>query len=174
MRACTLAALMTRVRIAAALTLALSAPLVLFGCSKKTLDLTTKAKLIRVFVNRTDPKTGAPLSADVEMLFDGCGGGEYRKVIRGGAEFAQCVKGLTSGEVFDVQMQQGRRRDGRLRSRVTGFGPCTRVPDPTDTRSYDEFRTCSELKTDGILVGFRCDYKPTKAELAACPFLAQR
>lgn len=159
---------MTKLALVAAVALALGA-----GCKGK-FDHDAKAKLVRVFVNRIDPKTGAPLSADVEMLFQGCGDGEYRKVIRGGAEFAACAKDLKAGEVYDVTMAQGRRRDGRLRARVTNFGGCARAPDPNDTRSYDENRLCTDLKTDGLVLGFHCEYRPTKAEIAACPFLATR
>lgn len=148
--------------------------LALAGCARGSTHLAARAKLVRAFVNRTDPKTGAPLTADVEMLFEGCGEGEYRKVIRGGADFAACTSRLTPGESFDVTLEQGRRRDGRLRSRVTSFGGCPRVPDPSDTRSYDEVRVCSDVSTDGLVLGFHCEYKPTAAQLAACPFLAVR
>ena len=159
-------------RARSALLVLLALPLA--GCARGPTHIGARAKLVRAFVNRTDPKTGAPLTVDVEMLFEGCGEGEYRKVIRGGADFATCAAKLTPGESFDVTLEQGRRRDGRLRSRVTSFGGCARVPDPNDTRSYDEVRVCTDVSTDGLVLGFHCEYRPTPAQIAACPFLAVR
>lgn len=141
--------------------------LALPGCGEK-LDYTSKVKLNRIFVNRTD-KDGSPLTVDVETDFFECPG-ENRKIIRGGKEFAQCIVKHAEGETLPIEMKVGRRKDGRLRSRVVKVGDCNRIPDPTDTRSYDVNQDCKELKTDGITVGFHCDRTPSQELLNKCPW----
>lgn len=128
-----------------------------------------KAKVVRTFVNRRDEK-GDPLVTDVELSLQGCAG-ELRMVARGGAPFAACVANTPVGADVSIKVSAGRTRDGRRATRLVAVGECRREDDPTDSRSYESFRACEILKTDEIVVGFRCEVTPTDAAKRACPWL---
>ncbi len=128
-----------------------------------------KAKVVRTFVNRRDEK-GDPLVTDVELSLQGCAG-ELRMVARGGAPFAACVAKMATGADVSVKVRAGRTRDGRRTTRLVAVGECVREEDATDSRSYEAFRACEILKTDEIVVGFRCEVTPTEAAKGACPWL---
>ncbi|MFO0638488.1 MAG: hypothetical protein U0183_04695 [Polyangiaceae bacterium] len=141
------------------------------SCGKKDEKFESKVKLIRTYVNRRD-EAGNPLVTDAEIQFTACPG-DIRKVIRGGGPFAKCIAEKKAGEELSINMVHALKRGGRYTARVVNVGGCERTPDPTDSRSYDSFRSCTELKTDGILVGFHCDVGTTDELAKACPWFAQ-
>lgn len=149
---------------------ALAAALSTLSCGEKEKKYESKAKIVRTYVNRKD-EAGNPVVTDVELQFTACPG-DIRKVIRGGGPFAKCITEKKAGEELPVSLTFGLKRGGHHTARVTNVGGCERIPDLTDSRSYDSFRTCTELKTDGILVGFHCEVGQTPDLVKACPWAA--
>ena len=141
------------------------------SCGKKEEKFESKVKLIRTFVNRKDAQ-GVPIVTDAEVQYTACPG-DIRKVLRGGGEFAKCIAEKKPGEELSISMVHALKRNGRYSARVVNIGRCERKPDPTDSRSYDSFRDCTELKTDGISVGFHCEAGSTEKLVKACPWFAQ-
>lgn len=138
---------------------------------KKDEKFESKVKLIRTYVNRKDAN-GVPIVTDAEIQYTACPG-DIRKILRGGGPFAKCIAEKKAGEEMSVSMVHALKRSGRYSARVVNIGGCERNPDPTDSRSYDSFRICKELKTDGILVGFHCEVGSNEELVKACPFFAQ-
>ena len=128
-----------------------------------------KATVVRTYVNRRDA-AGEPQVTDVELSLTGCSG-NLRMVVRGGGPFAACAAKKSIGSEVPVTLVLGRSREGRKIAKLAKLGECERPDDPSDTRSYETFRSCAPLETDGITVGFRCDVAPTEAAKAACPWL---
>ena len=141
------------------------------SCGGKEQAFESKVKIIRTYVNRRDA-SGTPIVSDVEVQYTACPG-DVRKVLRGGGSFAKCISEKKPGEEVSINMKRALKRNGRYSARVVNIGGCERTPDPTDSRSYDSFRDCKEVKADGILVGFHCDVGTTDELAKACPWFAQ-
>ncbi len=141
------------------------------SCGKKDEKFESKVKLIRTYVNRKD-EAGNPVVTDAEIQFTACPG-DIRKVIRGGGTFAKCIADKKPGEELSINMVHALKRGGKYTARVVNVGGCERAPDPTDSRSYDSFRICKEVKTDGILVGFHCEVGSSEELVKACPWFGQ-
>jgi hypothetical protein len=146
---------------------------IFFACGSQSKDFDSRGKVVRVYVNRKD-EAGNPLVTDVEVLYTGCGG-EVRTVIRSNVDFSKCaLTKLKAGEEYPLVLTRAKKRDGHFGTTIVKLGECVRVPDPTDSRSYTTIRDCSELKTDGILVGTHCEVFPDPKVLALCPWFAEQ
>jgi len=149
----------------------LFAALSTLSCGGKNAKYESKVKLIRTYVNRKDAN-GVPIVTDAEVQYTACPG-DIRKILRGGGPFAKCIADKKPGEELSINMEHAMKRNGRYSARVVNIGGCERTPDPTDSRSYDSFRICKEVKTDGILVGFHCEVGSSEELVKACPWFSQ-
>jgi hypothetical protein len=141
------------------------------SCGKKDQKVESKAQLVRTYVNRKD-EAGNPVVTDAELKFTACPG-DIRKIIRGGGPFAKCIAEKKAGEEMPVSVIRTLKRGGHHSVQVVSVGGCERIPDISDSRSYDSYRICTELKTDGILVGFHCEIGSSEELVKACPFFAE-
>lgn len=128
-------------------------------------------QLERMRVVRRD-ETGRPLTIDVELSYFECPGDQV-EVVRGGAEFAECLGEYHVGDKVKAQIEQRWHPDGHYKWHVLDVGGCARPLDANDEASYTMIRECEDWKENGATVGFHCNVAPQKTLLKKCPWFSK-
>lgn len=149
-------------------TLALAAALA--GCHP-TERYESVGQLIQNDVIEVDDK-GKALVQEVEFEYDACPGDQFQ-VVRGGAEFAECMKKHAVGDMISVGIVHFWDERGYYRWEVTRVGECDRPPQPEAEGSYEKSQECTDVKHYGQVVGFTCNRKPFARLVEICPWMAR-
>ncbi len=137
----------------------------LVACTDKPHTFETTVQIARTQV----VKTGGGRVIDVELEYADCPG-EQQEIFQGDASFAECLAKYKIGEKVPASIAWSRLPDGHYDSEVTRIGDCPRKRDENDERSYEVVHECKDILVNGVVVGFRCDRKPTPELLAKCPW----
>jgi len=153
--------------------LACAALLSIAGCERGAhASYEPQVKISRLSVVRRDAATGGAVTIDVELSFVHCPG-EQLEVVRGGAEFAECIARYRAGDEVPIRLVTRPSKDGHLAHDVTMIGGCARPPDPADEGSFLTAQECVDVNVHGARVGFRCDRVPRRHLTKLCPWFAR-
>ena len=137
----------------------------LAGCSRESHRYETTVQIVRT----ETVKDRAGTVIDVDLEYADCPG-DQREVFQADAAFAQCLARYKNGEKIPASILFQQMPDGHFDSEIEKVGECHRTRDSQDERSYEIVHQCRDLKVNGIVIGFRCDRKPSKELLAKCPW----
>jgi hypothetical protein len=138
----------------------------------KTRHYDATVKLNRVAAIRTTDD-GKPLDVDVELDWFQCPGTQI-EIIRGSAEFAECMKKYKVGDEVKVAIDYHyESRKGAWDWDIVEMGGCKRPADDDDLSSFDTVQECEPIIANGVNEGFTCNRIPQKALLAKCPWFAR-
>ncbi|APR82509.1 Hypothetical protein A7982_07858 [Minicystis rosea] len=115
---------------------------------------------------------GKPLVHEVELEWDPCPGEQYQ-VVRGGPEFAQCIKEHAVGTLVPVEVEHFWDGRGFYRWEVTKIAGCDRPPQLDAEGSYEKSQECRDVIHHGQKVGFLCNRKPFERLVDVCPWMAR-
>jgi hypothetical protein len=85
-----------------------------------------------------------PLVHEIEFEWSPCPGDQFQ-VVRGGAEFAECVKQYAVGEMATIHVQRFGDGRGYYRWDVTRIGECERPMQPDAEGSYEKSAECTDV-----------------------------
>lgn len=153
--------LLARATVALGLLIAASA------CAKPT-DYETQVQVVRKVPVERDDK-GAAHAVDLELAYVDCPGSQT-EALRADEAFATCVAGLKTGDRTKATVRHRPRNDGRWESVIVKVGGCDRVAEADDPASFTLARECTDLRVNGVVVGFECNYLPERALVAKCPW----
>ena len=128
-------------------------------------------QLIRAEAVEVDGQ-GRPLLYEIELEWDPCPGEQFQ-VVRGGAEFAACMKDHEVGELLPVEVEHFWTARGYYRWEVTKVGGCDRPMDLDAEGSYEKSQECHDVVQHGQKVGFMCSRKPFARLVNVCPWMAR-
>ncbi|MFT3766803.1 MAG: hypothetical protein QM820_15000 [Minicystis sp.] len=115
---------------------------------------------------------GKPLVQEIEFEWDPCPGDQFQ-VVRGGAEFAECMKQHAVGDMVAVQVSHFWDGRGYYRWEVTRVGNCDRPMQIDAEGSYEKSQECNDVVHHGQKVGFLCNRKPFAKLVNVCPWMAR-
>lgn len=115
---------------------------------------------------------GKALIHEVELEWDPCPGEQYQ-VVRGGPEFAQCIKEHAVGTLVPVEVEHFWDARGYYRWEVTKVAGCDRPPQLDAEGSYEKSQECHDVIHHGQKVGFLCNRKPVARLVDVCPWMAR-
>jgi hypothetical protein len=116
---------------------------------------------------------GEVAQADFKFEWDPCPGDQFQ-VVRGGREFARCMKKYETGDYMSVRVRHVWDTRGFYRWEVTQIGDCPHAPEPEAEGSYEQSQECSDEVHHGRTVGFHCSRRPEKKLVAICPWMARQ
>lgn len=145
--------------------LAGAAVLLLLGCTREAHHYETTVQIVRT--EAVKDRSGTVI--DIDLEYADCPG-DQREVFQGDAAFAQCIARYKVGEKLPASISFQQLPDGHFDSEVERVGECRRTRDSQDERSYEIIHQCHDVKVNGVVIGFRCDRKPSKELLAKCPW----
>jgi len=125
-------------------------------------------EVTRIAAVRKD-EAGKVVTTDLEFSYVECPGSQV-EVIRGGAEFSECVKKFKVGEKVKIKIDHHWDPDGHYEADVYEVQGCKRPPDPNDEASFKMVRDCSDWTVNGTRVGFQCKYSDKKELNKKCPW----
>lgn len=143
----------------------------LTGCARKTRWFDTTVEISRMDVVQRDAK-GKSLTKDVEFTYSDCPGVQV-EVIRGGAEFADCMDRYKIGEKVPVKIEYHWDKAGQWDWDIHSMGVCKRPPEYGDEASFDTVQECEDIVSNGAKVGFHCNRLPQKHLLQKCPWFGR-
>lgn len=161
---------MSRSPLSPASSLVLACSLAIASCHP-TERFESVCQVIRTEVVETKAD-GAVEMLDVELEWDPCPGEQYQ-VVRGGAEFAACMKQHKVGDLVPVEVVHFWDRRGYYRWDLTRVGACERPVQPDVEGSYEKSQECHEVFHHGRKAGFMCSRKPFRDLVEVCPWLAR-
>jgi hypothetical protein len=135
------------------------------GCSRESRRYDTTVQIVRT---ETVKNRGGTV-IDVDLEYTDCPG-DQREIFQADAAFALCINRYKFGEKVQASVLFTQMRDGHFDSEIEQVGECRRSRDSQDERSYEIVHQCHDLKVNGVVIGFRCDRKPTRELLAKCPW----
>lgn len=145
--------------------------LALADCSRKTRWFDTQVEISRMDVVQRDAK-GKALTKDVEFSYKDCPGVQV-EVVRGGAEFAECMDRYKIGEKVAVKIEYHWDAAGYWDWDIHAMGVCKRPPEYGDEASFDTVQECEDVVSNGAKVGFHCNRLPQKHLLQKCPWFGR-
>jgi hypothetical protein len=145
---------------------------VLPGCQKKEHLYESVCQVVRKDVVEEDDK-GAPEVLDVELEWDPCPGDQFQ-VVRGGKDFAQCMKTAEVGSLQPVLVKQWWDTRGYYTWDVYKIGECSREIEPNSQGSYEKSAECNDDSMFGRNTGFKCSRRPFKRLVSICPWMARQ
>lgn len=151
--------------------LAAAVVLLLASCSHRERRFESVCQIVRTSEVEED-ETGKVTQFDVEMEWDPCPGDQFQ-VVRGGAEFAECMKKHEAGEYVPVKVVQNWDTRGYYVWDVEQVADCPRPPQPGVHGSYEKSQECNETKAHGHTDGFACSRKPFRQLISICPWMAR-
>jgi len=144
---------------------------VLPGCKGKPKIYDAKVKLNRVAPIRF-AVDGKPVDTDVEFDWFQCPGSQV-EIIRGDANFAECMKKYKAGDEVAVKVDYHWDKAGHYDWDITEMGGCKRPPDDDDLSSFDTVQECEPIIVNGVNEGFKCNRIPNKDLLKKCPWFGR-
>ena len=110
---------------------------------------------------------------DIELEWDPCPGDQFQ-VVRGGKEFATCMKRYEVGKLVPVFVKHWWDDRGYYAWDVYKVGDCKRDIEFGVEGSYEKSQECSDQTMYGRLAGFSCSRRPFKGLVTACPWMARQ
>lgn len=142
----------------------------MIGCRESEKQFNTHVEITRMdFVNLN--AKNEPITIDIEVSYHECPGNQF-EVIRGDAEFAQCIinTGKKIGDKFLVDIEWKWNPMGYYKWFIVKLDSCERKVDPLDEVSFDLVEECEDYKVYGNVVGFTCRRIPSGNLIKACPW----
>ncbi len=115
---------------------------------------------------------GETESVDIEFEWDACPGDQFQ-VVRGGQEFAQCMKKFDVGKRAPVFVKHWWDERGYFDWDVYMIGDCIRYIEERSEGSYEKAQECSDEDMYGKVTGFSCRRRSFENMAATCPWLAR-
>lgn len=143
----------------------------ILGCGRRETRFESVCQLIRRDVVQED-NNGSPLILDVELEWDPCPGDQFQ-VVRGGKDFANCMRRYEVGKLVPVLVKHWWDDRGYYAWDVYQIGDCKREIEPEAEGSYEKSQECSDHLNFGKRTGFDCNRRPFRALVDTCPFLAR-
>ena len=153
-----------------AVTAGLVAALSASGCHPEHRYEST-CQLIGVHTVEQDDKGNATL-VDVELEWDPCPGDQFQTV-RGGTEFAACMKKYKDGDFVPVVVRQYWDTRGFYEWDLEKVGDCVHPIEPDSEGSFEQSQECKESKQYGRTQGFTCSRWPEAHLVKICPWMAR-
>jgi hypothetical protein len=144
---------------------------VLAGCHS-TERFESVGQIVHSDVVETDDK-GKPILHEVEIEWSPCPGDQFQ-VVRGGPEFAECIKQYSVGDMVSVEVVHFWDSRGYYRWEVTKLGGCDRPMQLDAEGSYEKSQECDDVMHHGHKVGFTCNRKPFAKLVDVCPWMARQ
>jgi hypothetical protein len=110
--------------------------------------------------------------ADFKFEWDPCPGDQFQ-MVRGGREFAACMKKYEVGDYVSVRVRHIWDTHGFYKWDITKVGDCLHTLQPNAEGSYEQSQECTDEIHHGRVVGFACSRTPQKRLIALCPFMAR-
>jgi hypothetical protein len=148
-------------------TVALGLALTASACGQPK-DYETTVEISRKTAVERDEK-GVAHAVDLELSFVECPGSQI-EVLRADEKFATCIAGVKKGDRASVTVRHRRRDDGRWEAVIVKVSGCDRVAEANDPTSFTLARECTDIRINGVVVGFECNYQPENALVARCPW----
>jgi hypothetical protein len=153
--------------IASAALLALSA----IACGERLERFESVCQIVRQDEVEVDDR-GEAESVDVEFVWDSCPGDQFQ-VVRGGKDFAACMKKYEVGERAPVFVKHWWDERGYFAWDVYMIGDCVRYIEENSAGSYEKVQECSDDDMYGKITGFWCRRRSFENMAAVCPWLAR-
>lgn len=154
--------------------LKLSTALLLFplvGCGERLERFESVAQIVRRDEVEVNDK-GQTESVDIEFEWDACPGDQFQ-VVRGGQEFAECMKKFDVGKRAPVFVKHWWDDRGYFDWDVYMIGDCIRYIEESSEGSYEKAQECSDEDMYGKVTGFSCRRRSFEKMAATCPWLAR-
>lgn len=142
------------------------------ACSKPEHLFESTCQLVRrdeVEVNAN----GETEVVDIELEWDPCPGDQFQ-VVRGGKEFASCMKQYETGRLLPVLVKHWWDNRGYYVWDVYQVGECKREIEPDSEGSYEKSQECSDVEAYAHPIGFSCSRRPFKGLVNTCPWMARQ
>lgn len=139
------------------------------GCTKPERHFESVVQVTRLEVLEEDDN-GKAIQAEVEFEWDPCPGDQFQ-VVRGSADFAECMKQYPVGDIVSVSVKQWWDTRGYFTWDIERVGDCRREIDPDEEGSYEKSQECHDVKLQGVVYGFACSKKPDGKLASICPWM---
>lgn len=146
--------------------------LLLAGCGKTEERFESVCQIVRMDTVEEDDQ-GTPQVLDVELEWDPCPGDQFQ-VVRGGTEFAKCMKKSEVGALVPVLVKHWWDSRGYYTWDVYKIGECSREIEPDSEGSYEKSQECNDAAMFGKMSGFQCSRRPFKRLVSICPWMARQ
>ena len=141
------------------------------GCGERLERFESVCQIVRRDEVELDDK-GETESVDIEFEWDPCPGDQFQ-VVRGGKEFAQCMKKYDVGTRAPVFVKHWWDERGYFAWDVYMIGDCVRYIEESSAGSYEKAQECSDEDMYGKLTGFSCRRRSFESMATTCPWLAR-
>jgi hypothetical protein len=152
--------------------IALFFPLIIAGCGKQEHRFESVCQIVRKDIVEKDDKGEAEI-LDVELEWDPCPGDQFQ-VVRGGRDFAACMKDAEVGSLVPVQVKHWWDDRGYFTWDVYKIGNCAREIEANSEGSYEKSQECSDEVMYGRTAGVSCSRRPFKQLVQVCPWMARQ
>lgn len=142
------------------------------GCKKGEQRFESVCQVVRRDEVEVDDK-GETQVVDVELEWDPCPGDQYQ-VVRGGKEFAACMKQYDVGKLVPVFAKHWWDDRGYYTWDVYQVGNCKRDIESNSEGSYEKSQECNDSTMYGLTTGFSCSRRPFKGLVQACPWMIRQ
>jgi hypothetical protein len=146
--------------------------LALAGCGRDEKRFESVCQIVRMDTVEENDK-GEPDVLDVELEWDPCPGDQFQ-VVRGGTEFAKCMKNEQIGSLVPVLVKHWWDDRGYYVWDVYKVAGCGRGIEPESEGSYEKSQECNDAAMFGKTTGFECSRRPFKRLVSICPWMARR
>jgi hypothetical protein len=153
------------------LVLALPIALSTAACGERLERFESVCEIVRKDEVEVDEQ-GATESVDVEFVWDSCPG-EQLQVVRGGKDFAACMKKYEVGKRAPVFVKHWWDERGYFAWDVYMIGDCLRYIEESSVGSYEKVQECSDDDMYGKITGFSCRRRSFETMATVCPWLAR-
>ena len=141
------------------------------SCGERLERFESVCQIVRRDVVETNDK-GEPEILDVELDWDPCPGEQYQ-VVRGGREFAACMKQYEVGKLVPILVKHWWDDRGYFAWDVYEIGECFRNIELDSEGSYEKTQECTADSMFGKPSGFTCSRRPFKGLVSTCPWMAR-
>jgi hypothetical protein len=143
----------------------------LSACGERLERFESVCQIVRRDEVEVDDK-GETESVDIEFEWDPCAGDQFQ-VVRGGKEFAACMKKFDVGKRAPVFVKHWWDERGYFAWDVYMIGDCVRYIEESSAGSYEKAQECSDDDMYGKVTGFSCRRRSFETMATTCPWLAR-
>jgi hypothetical protein len=141
------------------------------GCGERLERFESVCQIVRKEAVEVDDK-GEEESIDVEFEWDPCPGDQFQ-VVRGGREFAACMKKYDVGQRAPVFVKHWWDELGYFNWDVYIIGDCLRYIEESSAGSYEKTQECEPQDMYGKITGFSCSRRSSPTMGSICPWLSR-
>ncbi len=146
-------------------------PLTLTACGERLERFESVCQIVRRDEVELNDR-GEAESVDIEFEWDACPGDQFQ-VVRGGKDFAACMKKYDVGRLAPVFVKHWWDDRGYFAWDVYEIGDCVRYIEESSQGSYEKAQECADQDMYGKITGFSCRRRSFEGLVATCPWLAR-